>query len=117
MSDVFIGRQPIFDRNLDVIGYELNYRSFGLNHAEFSDADQATTQIILNSFVEFDLDELVGDKRAFINITRNYSLQKYPIPFPPNRVIMEIVEGKSVDHQLIELVISLIPGWLYVCPG
>ena len=38
----FIRRQPIYDRALNVFGYELLYRDNGLNAANFADGDLAT---------------------------------------------------------------------------
>jgi c-di-GMP phosphodiesterase len=109
MAELLIGRQPIFDRKLDVIAYELLYRSVGQpDRAEVLDGDHATTQVTLNAFSEIGLDNIVGDKMASINITRNFLLGKYPIPFPPQRVILEVLEGMVVDQPLKKALDSLV---------
>ena len=73
MQDIYIGRQPIFNRNLDLFAYELLYRANKVhNAANIVDHDHATTQVVINAFLDFGLEELVGNKLAFINLPRNF---------------------------------------------
>ncbi len=44
MLNAFIGRQPIFDKQLNVYAYELLFRAGMDNSARVSDANQATSQ-------------------------------------------------------------------------
>ncbi len=108
MPDLFVGRQPIFDRSLEVYGYELLYRSYQSAEAGVTDGDQATTQVILNTFSQLGLESLVsGEKKAFINATRNFLVGKIPIPFPPARVVLEVLEDIIIDQELIDSLASL----------
>ncbi len=103
MSDLLVGRQPIFNRHKDVIGYELLYRALQTDQtANFANGDYATTQVLLNTFSEIGLDNIVGSGFAFINFTRNFLVGKYPIQLPPDRVIVEVLEDVALDKQLIE---------------
>lgn len=52
MEHYFIGRQAIFGRNANVIGYKLLYRDSDTHRANIKDADQATSQVIFNSCME-----------------------------------------------------------------
>src|SRR5947207_2967260 len=61
MEKVLVSRQPIFNADLREYGYELLYRSNHEDHAVFSDGDQATAEVILNTF-EIGLEELVGER-------------------------------------------------------
>ena len=101
LPDIYIGRQPIFDRYMRVIGYELLYRDNNQNQATFDDPDQATSQVILNTFAEIGLDEIVGHQKAFINLTRNFFLEKYPIPFNPRQLVIEVPETVVLDADII----------------
>ena len=107
MLDVFVGRQPIYNQNLEVFAYELLFRTSKTNRAEFKDADQATSQVILNTFMEIGLDNIVGEKLAFINLTRSFVLGNYFLPLPQTRIALEILEDIKVDKQLIEAVRAL----------
>jgi EAL and modified HD-GYP domain-containing signal transduction protein len=104
MPDIFVGRQPIYDRQLQVFAYELLFRSGDDNQAGFLDGDQATSQVILNTFMDIGIDPIVGSKLAFINMTRDFFLLDYTQIFPPDRVVMEILEHIEVDTEFIEAV-------------
>lgn len=106
MPDIFIGRQPIFDRKLRVYAYELLFRSGSANNAAFGkmSADGATSTTIVNSFLEFGLDKLVGDKLAFINLTERFLFTENALPIPPKQVVVEVLEDIPINFQLIKAV-------------
>ena len=104
MSQAFLGRQPIFDANLDIYGYELLFRQAGTYQADIQDGDQATSQVVVNAFIEMGLDKVVGNHLAFINFTRKFLLEDHPLLFPKDRVVMEIPENEVVDEDLIQAV-------------
>jgi EAL and modified HD-GYP domain-containing signal transduction protein len=107
-QDAFVGRQPIFNYKTEVIGYELLYRSSSqTNRAEFQDKDMATTEVIINAFASIGIDSIIGDAKAFINITRNFLLGKNPIPLHPKRIVLEVMEGTQIDRPLIEALRNL----------
>ncbi|MBU8920594.1 MAG: HDOD domain-containing protein [Bacteroidales bacterium] len=108
MSDVFVGRQPIYNRKLKVIGYELLYRHRGdAQTAQFSDGESAVSNVIMNTFVDIGLENLVGRKLAFINFPRGFLTGEHPIPLPPAKVVIEVLEDIEVDDQVIESVRDL----------
>ena len=110
MQNVFVGRQPIFDANLNVFAYELLYRSAeqALNSAGAIDGEQATTTTIINTFVEIGLDKLVRGKMAAINLTEQFLLDDDKLPFSPKQVILEILEDIPVTPALISAVERLV---------
>jgi EAL and modified HD-GYP domain-containing signal transduction protein len=107
-TNVYVGRQPIFDRNLKVYAYELLYRSTQQNAANVGlDGDNATTQTIINTFMEIGLDKLVLNKLAAINLTEKFLLEDNRIPFSAKQVILEVLEDIPVTPPLIEAVAKL----------
>lgn len=108
MDDIYVGRQPIYNRSLDVIGYELLYRSGHDNQAQFLDGDQATGEVILNSFLELGLENITGRHPAFINLSRSFLVGDRPLPFSSKRVVLEILEDIEPDPALIEAVRRLV---------
>jgi EAL and modified HD-GYP domain-containing signal transduction protein len=98
----YVARQAIFDRRLDVVGYELLYRDSEENRARFDDVTQASAQTMLNAFVELGLDTLVGKVPAYVNMAADFLLGNYPIPLPPERTVIEVLENIPVTPQLIE---------------
>ncbi len=97
----FVARQAIFDRRLNVVGYELLYRDSEENRAKFSDVVQASAQTMLNAFVEIGLDNLVGNVPAYVNMAADFLLGTYPIPLPPERTVLEVLEDIPVTPALI----------------
>ena len=68
--NVFIGRQPIFDRNLKIYAYELLYRDSIENRANITDQNQSTSEVIINILTDFDFNVVTGNTFAFINLSR-----------------------------------------------
>jgi len=101
VSDIFIGRQPIYDRKLGVYGYELLFRAEDMNKAVISDGDKATSDVIINTFLEIGLDNIVGNQLAFINLTRLFFVNEHSISLPKDRVVLELLEDIEADEELV----------------
>lgn len=105
--EVFVARQPIFDRKQQVVAYELLYRARDEQQADFSDPDQATTAVFVNTFMDIGLERVTGQRRAYVNLTRPYLLGHYPLPFDHERVTLEVLEDIEPDPELVEAVAAL----------
>ena len=104
---IFLGRQPIFDRVRNVIGYELLYRDSMSNAANFEDADDATRQVASNALVEMGIDQLTSGGLAFINVTRSFLLDGLYRALPPHRVVLELLENEQVDDLLMNKLLEI----------
>jgi hypothetical protein len=62
----FIARQPIFDEKLKLFAYELLFRSSPENC--FRPQKEASSGVIVDSTMLFDLQMLTGNAKAFINV-------------------------------------------------
>lgn len=100
--DVFVARQPIFDRKQKVYGYELLYRLGKDNFYSGSDGDKATAEVIANSFLLIGMEPLTGGKRAFINFTGNLLKNELPALLPKESVAIEILENIDIDQSVVE---------------
>lgn len=101
MHEVFIARQPILDRRLQVHGYELLFRHADAPEAKIVHGDVATSSLILNAFATLDFEELVGGRKAFINMTRRLLLREQPVTLPAERIVLEVLEDNEPDAALI----------------
>ena len=79
MKNVYVARQPIFDRNKSIYAYELLFRDGAANCIPEIDGDVATKALLTNSFFSFGMDPLVGGRRFFINFTQNLLEKKVPL--------------------------------------
>lgn len=107
MSDVFIARQPIFNADLAVYAYELLFRQSGesvTSGVMEGDGDSATSQVMMNSFVDIGLDNLVGDHIAFFNLTEYFLSNPDLIVIPPEQVVLEILEDVEPTQEVIDSV-------------
>ena len=103
ITEIMVGRQPIFNRHQKVVAYELLFRSpESKDSARFVDGDKATSEVILNTFSSIGLQNIVGKEIAFINLTESFITGKFPIPFPPQHIILEILEDIPPTPEVIE---------------
>ena len=108
MTDIFVARQPIFDQEMNVYAYELLFRNdSGSYDANVTDGDSATSQVIMNSFVNIGLENLVGTHKAFINFTRTFISTPDLISLPPDQVVIEVLEDIEPTEAVISTLKSL----------
>lgn len=100
-DNIYIARQPILDKDLKVQAYELLYREGSNNNASFSDGDSATSQVIVNAFMEIGFNQLIDNKIGFINLTSGFLTKQFPIPFPKDKIVLEILEDIPVTTELL----------------
>lgn len=108
LRDIYVARQAIYDRNLDVIAYEVLYRNSTENRASFKNGDQATSELLLNAVVEIGLEHVVGERLAFVNLTRDFLIGRQPLPLENQQLVLEILEDVVVDDELIAGVSRLV---------
>ena len=106
-SDVLIARQPIFDRGIHVVGYEILFRGEDLNEARLLNRSTATATVVLNSLTEIGLDRIVGTHMAWINVPRGFLLEGLADTLPPRATCFEILEGELIDDEMIQAIAAL----------
>ena len=65
LSPLF-ARQPIFNAKLEVVGYELLFRSSQHNRADFIDGDSASSHVLLYAFGEHRINDVIGEKKPLL---------------------------------------------------
>lgn len=103
LSNVFIGRQPILDREKRTFAYELLYRTGKENIFPDISGPQATIQLIENAFCNLGIENIAGGKAAFINFSKSLLLSDLTY-LNPRRVVIEVLEDVSVDEEIINVV-------------
>lgn len=101
MPNIFIARQPIYDRKLNVYAYELLYRASETNQANVVDGDDATSQVLINALMDIGLPNIVGSAYVFINLTKHYILEGLPPTLAQDNVVLEVLEDILPDETLI----------------
>lgn len=94
----YVARQPIFDREEKVFGYELLFRD-GLQNAFHGDTDEASRATLDRSLL-MGLDVLCDGRRAFVNCTRDTLLKGLVTLLPSTTTVVEILESVPADPDV-----------------
>jgi len=93
-DSILMARKPIFDKDLNIVAYELLFHSSTVNESgvdEFN-GDSATTHVINNTFMELGIEKVIEDKCAFIT-------GEIPLTFGSNNVVLEVLEDTRVNDD------------------
>ncbi len=97
-----MARQPIFDQDRSVFGYELLFRSGPENVFCGMDDNLATTALINDTMHVHDLPTLTDRRKCFINITKDILVQETYSFLPPELTVLELLETVEPDRELIQ---------------
>lgn len=101
MTSALIGRQPILNKSGDIVAYELLFRSGSTNYATVTDNTLATASVLLNALNSIGLDRLIGSKKAFINVDKEFLMSSALEGLPQDRFVVEILETVIVDDEIV----------------
>lgn len=62
---------------MEIFGYELLFRDNDAGRAEYIDEDEATAQVIVSTFMEIGLEQMVRDRRACINLSPGFAMSNF----------------------------------------
>ncbi len=100
--DAFIARQPIFDRQNQVYGYELLFREGADTFFRGADGDFATGSLISDAVHLHGLTKLTEGRKCFVNFTRASQLNELYTVLPADSTVVEVLETVEPDGPLIE---------------
>ena len=92
IEDIYVARQPIVDRNGDLTGYELLFRSTERNVAELNDNVLATSSVIANVFAEIGLAQVIGPVDGYLNVDTEFLFSELIEALPSDRIVIELFE-------------------------
>jgi c-di-GMP-related signal transduction protein len=105
--ELFLARQPIFDRQLQVYAYELLYRSSERNQYDSSDGTLASLQVLSTSLFSFGLQKVADGKGCFLNLDRDLLLSGCEWLMPAQHFILEVLETVPRDEAIITACLDL----------
>lgn len=107
--EIFLARQPVFDRHLKVVAYELLYRGSMLNNAEaMLDPDAASMEVMVNAFSEIGLEKITSGLPALINVTESILIKGLLPKGLQKLLIPEILETVLLSHDVLQEVRNLL---------
>lgn len=103
----FIARQPIFDKDMNTVAYELLFRD-GMNN-RFPDvsAEYATSRMISDQFLCVPAQRIAGRHTSFINFPFRMVIDRSAEALDRERVVIEILEDALPEEALFQAVKSM----------
>lgn len=101
MSAVYIGRQPILDRNMKLFAYELQFHQ-GLNPNQ--QTVEASAQLLAKTESEIGLQSIVGGHTALINLPRDLMIQSHDFAsfVDKKNLVLEIPNNVDKDVDVLK---------------
>jgi EAL and modified HD-GYP domain-containing signal transduction protein len=100
--DIFLARQPIFNNRKTVYGYEILYRDSENNFYSGKNGDYASGNVLTRCFLDFGINDLTNNKKAFINFTDDLLKNNIATIFPKEYLVVEILEDVFVDDEIMD---------------
>jgi c-di-GMP phosphodiesterase len=98
---MFVSRQPIYGRTIDLFAYQLAYPYEVFERAIADKGESAGVELFLETFLNPGLESFAGDAPAFINIRPSLILRGEYNALPKERVVLEISRTIHPDAAVL----------------
>jgi c-di-GMP phosphodiesterase len=99
----FLARQPIVDRNRELVAYELLFRLTEAGPANVTDDIMATASVICHA-TELGLANVIGQYRGYINVDASALMSDFIRVLPHGQIVLEVLETVEVTDEIIQRV-------------
>lgn len=101
MSSVFVARQPIFELNRGLYGYELLYRRDASVDRADGETGAMSAEVIVDALLGIGLRAIAGGSVAFVNFSEAQLISETWALFDPSEVVIELLESiEATDETL-----------------
>ncbi len=103
MEGFFLGRQPILDRNQNLVAFELLFRHKETEGtANFINDFSASANVIVNAYGLLGIQNVLGRQRGFINADPDLIMSDIISLLPNKHVVLEVKEPEVVTAEFIQ---------------
>ncbi|HEY8024901.1 MAG TPA: EAL domain-containing protein [Burkholderiaceae bacterium] len=106
VREFFLARQPILDRNQELVAYELLFRSGELGPANIT-SDLSATASVISHTAQLGIEKVIGDVLGFINVDAAVLMSDIFHFLPREHVVLEIVETVEATPEILSRVEEL----------
>lgn len=108
----YLGRQPILNREGQLVAYELLFRPFAADRAESADSTpldetRATADLVIETLGELGMESVLGGRVGYINAGRDWLMNEMFTLLPSAHFVVEILTTTQYDDQLVQRIESL----------
>jgi len=103
MASICLGRQPILDRNHNLVAFELLFRQEEAEEAAHVTSDlSASANVIVNAYGKFGIHNVLGHQRGFINADPDLILSDIISLLPSKHIVLEVKESASITLEFLQ---------------
>ncbi len=103
MGGFFLGRQPILDRNHNLVAFELLFRQEEAEEtAHVTDDLSASANVIVNAYGKFGIHNVLGQQRGFINADPDLIMSDIISLLPSKHIVLEVKESASITPEFLQ---------------
>ena len=107
VKEFFLARQPILDRNEDLIAYELLFRRPEAGPANTADEWRGAVSIIAHAS-ELGIENVIGGLRGFFNVDYQILMRDLADFLPSQKVVFEIPQTIKITPELVQRVSKMV---------
>ncbi len=102
MEGFFLGRQPILDRNQNLVAFELLFRQEEYDEKSIIINDlSASANVIINAYCQLGIQNVLGKQRGFINADPELVMSDIISLLPSKHVVLELKETAAVTADFM----------------
>lgn len=103
MEGFFLGRQPILDRNQNLVAFELLFRQEETDEkANVINDLSASANVIINAYCQLGIQNVLGKQRGFINADPDLVMSDIISLLPAKHVVLEIKETALITAEFMQ---------------
>ncbi len=103
MEGFFLGRQPILDRNQNLVAFELLFRQEETDEtANVINDLSASANVIINAYCQLGIQNVLGKQRGFINADPDLVMSDIISLLPAKHVVLEIKETALITEEFMQ---------------
>ncbi|HEX8955147.1 MAG TPA: EAL domain-containing protein, partial [Burkholderiaceae bacterium] len=106
VREFFLARQPILDRNQELVAYELLFRGGEVGSADITN-DLSATAAVISHTAQLGIEKVIGDALGFVNVDAAVLMSDIFAFLPRERVVLEIVETVKATPEVVARVQEL----------
>ncbi|NPA73181.1 MAG: EAL domain-containing protein [Epsilonproteobacteria bacterium] len=116
-NEVYLGRQPILNKQSEIVGYELLHRNsdiFNYYRGELGNFDSTikTLSVALNNI---GIDKLLDNKIGFVNVSEDLLYHNIIDNIPKEKIYLEILKSETISEKLFNRICELTDkGYTFV---
>lgn len=100
-QSLMIARQPLYNNQMGVFGYELLYRPATADQPQVT-SGEATAHVLTTALLSSGLEDLVYNRVAIINITRAFIDVMPQVQLPAEQMMLDLPDNLPMDSALID---------------